>query len=548
MARITADLQRAGLRPGQKEVMHDLQDFFLEHDKGYIAMPTGSGKTVLFATLVAAQEMKSLIVVPTKQLMAQTLAELTARGVDNVLATSDMRSRHDKQKRAEARAVVTTYAQLVSSIRNTWGASILDPADFGMVILDEAHHVMADGARRALKQYDHAFQLGFTATPDYSEARKLTEQLPKIVHELRISEAIDMGLIAPYVNTLLLTGGDMATVKVVRNEYDAKRLEQAINTSARNDAIATFIATELPTQKTMVSCSSIAHARDMTAALRSRGAKAAYVHGRMPKREIESTLASFRRGDITILCNNKLLSEGFDDPTIAVVVNASPTLSPVRQQQRTGRGLRIDPDNSAKEVLIIDCIDANYRAKPVLFMDPAIAGSTGIRSDSSLLPTLRTLAQHKGSASLLATEHEITEYLDGLSVISPARTKRAKKVVPEAQVHEGVVKFLGFTIINGELQRTTPRSYDVDRPSTLFRHNGLCAQTDMDAFFPEKGGSTREAKRVCQACDIREDCLEVSLATQERFGIWGGLSERERRKVSKLVTTFMPQEIMVSEN
>lgn len=68
---------------------------------------------------------------------------------------------------------------------------------------------------------------------------------------------------------------------------------------------------------------------------------------------------------------------------------------------------------------------------------------------------------------------------------------------------------------------------------TSWREQALCAQTDPDSFFPEKGGSTREAKRVCQACQVRDECLEFALANDERFGIWGGLSERERRKLKK---------------
>ena len=63
--------------------------------------------------------------------------------------------------------------------------------------------------------------------------------------------------------------------------------------------------------------------------------------------------------------------------------------------------------------------------------------------------------------------------------------------------------------------------------------SALCAQTDPEAFFPEKGGSTREAKKVCTGCEVRAECLEYALANDERFGIWGGLSERERRKLKK---------------
>ena len=59
----------------------------------------------------------------------------------------------------------------------------------------------------------------------------------------------------------------------------------------------------------------------------------------------------------------------------------------------------------------------------------------------------------------------------------------------------------------------------------------LCAQTDPEAFYPEKGGSTREAKKVCLACEVRDQCLQYALDNDERFGIWGGLSERERRKI-----------------
>ena len=66
-----------------------------------------------------------------------------------------------------------------------------------------------------------------------------------------------------------------------------------------------------------------------------------------------------------------------------------------------------------------------------------------------------------------------------------------------------------------------------------WQERALCAQTDPEAFFPEKGGSTREAKMVCVSCEVRAECLEYALANDERFGIWGGLSERERRKLKK---------------
>jgi len=66
-----------------------------------------------------------------------------------------------------------------------------------------------------------------------------------------------------------------------------------------------------------------------------------------------------------------------------------------------------------------------------------------------------------------------------------------------------------------------------------WQDKALCAQTDPEAFFPEKGGSTREAKRVCAKCEVRQPCLEYALDHDERFGIWGGTSERDRRRLRR---------------
>jgi WhiB family transcriptional regulator, redox-sensing transcriptional regulator len=72
-----------------------------------------------------------------------------------------------------------------------------------------------------------------------------------------------------------------------------------------------------------------------------------------------------------------------------------------------------------------------------------------------------------------------------------------------------------------------------DEDELGWQDQALCAQTDPEAFFPEKGGSTREAKRVCRSCDVRAECLEYALEHDERFGIWGGMSERERCQLKR---------------
>ena len=83
-----------------------------------------------------------------------------------------------------------------------------------------------------------------------------------------------------------------------------------------------------------------------------------------------------------------------------------------------------------------------------------------------------------------------------------------------------------------KLTDATSIDYDQDVDGE-WQTRALCAETDPEVFFPEKGGSTKAAKQVCKACIVRDDCLEWALETGERFGIWGGLSERERRKLTK---------------
>ena len=94
---------------------------------------------------------------------------------------------------------------------------------------------------------------------------------------------------------------------------------------------------------------------------------------------------------------------------------------------------------------------------------------------------------------------------------------------------------VGKTLRGLDMAQLLPIAGDANNDSVElgWQERALCAETDPEAFFPEKGGSTREAKRVCLSCEVRTECLEYALAHDERFGIWGGLSERERRRLKR---------------
>jgi len=85
---------------------------------------------------------------------------------------------------------------------------------------------------------------------------------------------------------------------------------------------------------------------------------------------------------------------------------------------------------------------------------------------------------------------------------------------------------------HAEVYRIYPLHNGVDEDRG-WQSRALCAQTDPESFFPEKGGSTREAKKICLNCEVKAECLSYALANDERFGIWGGLSERERRRLKR---------------
>lgn len=108
---------------------------------------------------------------------------------------------------------------------------------------------------------------------------------------------------------------------------------------------------------------------------------------------------------------------------------------------------------------------------------------------------------------------------------SPAKEESPRQGVftvgPKTTTRIGVVALADLYGVNSEAELD-------------WMDDALCAQTDPEAFFPEKGGSTREVKRVCSACEVRQECLDYALANDERHGIWGGKSERERRKLKKL--------------
>ena len=206
-----------------------------EQVRGYVSAPTGSGKTVLFTRFLeelrqhSSEPLKTLIVVPTTQLVEQTQTALVTHGFTGAVR----RTEGWKEDKGDFDAMVTTYAGFSAHLRRSWEYA-LKPDNYSLVIFDEAHHLQGEQTQRILKErFAHAMQLGFTATPDYDMRRQLANILPDEIHRIQNSEAVQEGLISPFATLLLATNTDMSSVKILgTGEYDSEDMDRVLNIAA----------------------------------------------------------------------------------------------------------------------------------------------------------------------------------------------------------------------------------------------------------------------------------------------------------------------------
>lgn len=167
------------------------------------------------------------------------------------------------------------------------------------------------------------------------------------------------------------------------------------------------------------------------------------------------------------------------------------------------------------------------------------ASPNELEAEATKLLETASRAQVSRSTSPLNRKADTGPWLksgNGEVPITVVEIEEPPKYVAEQLPRQTDAELRKLALELGLMSLKTPRtknSFGEYDDGEAWREDALCATTDPEAFFPEKGGSTREAKRVCAACDVRKECLEFALDHDERFGIWGGLSERERRRLKK---------------
>jgi superfamily II DNA or RNA helicase len=335
------------LRPYQQEA-HDcvLRDFE-SSSSTLCVMPTGCGKTVLFGAVARSmrQQGRILVIAHRKELIeqaARTMHLMTGERVDIEMADQWA----DQAYRTKAPIVVSSVQTQIAGGGGAGRMARFDPKEFGLVVIDEAHHAPANSYRKMLKHY-HAGNpalklMGVTATPDRKDEAALGEIFDTVAYDYEISDAIRDGWLVPIEQNMVHVHGlDFSACRTTAGDLNQGDLAAIMEQEAMLHSVASPVMEIADGRKVLVFVASVRHAELICEIFnRHELGSAGWVHGGTPTWERESLFRRYRDGDVRILCNVGVATEGFDEPTIEVVAVARPTKSRSLYAQMVGRGTR----------------------------------------------------------------------------------------------------------------------------------------------------------------------------------------------------------------
>ncbi|MFO0647839.1 MAG: DEAD/DEAH box helicase [Polyangiales bacterium] len=321
-----------------------------------VCLPTGAGKTVVFAHLARLARRPVLVIAHREELLEQARAKLVkALGDESVVAVEQGARRAD----VSARVVVCS----VRSLRTERLARLIAGRDAGLVIYDECHHAAADDNLRVLRElgcFDAAWEgtlVGFTATTSRGDGRGLDDVFERIVYARTLPEMIADEYLVPLRGYRISTGADLSRLSGRGADFVVEELAEAVDIEERNALVARSIQELARDRRTIAFCVTVAHAQHLKRSLQALGVRAATVWGDMESDLRAKTLRDFAAGKVQVLTNVAVLTEGFDDPGVACVAMARPTRSEGLYAQCVGRGTRLHPDK--RDCLVLDFVDAS---------------------------------------------------------------------------------------------------------------------------------------------------------------------------------------------
>jgi superfamily II DNA or RNA helicase len=334
-----------------------------EFDSTLVEAATGLGKTVIISMLARDWPGRVVVVAHRDELIRQAVDKLTAiTGEEPGVEMGEERIEQEGLLRPP-RLVVTSVQTMSRPGRH----ARFDPAQFGLLVIDEAHHAVAGSYRAVIDWFRRnpaCKLLGVTATPRRADEIALGQVFESVAFRYGIEEAVGDGWLVPVSQRAVKVEGlDFSKVRSLAGDFHEGELEEILIQEELLHKVAAPTAEIVGDRPALVFCCSVKHAELMAAVLeRYRPGATAWLSGQSDRQTRRETVEAYREGRIQYLLNCGLFLEGFDAPITSAVVMARPTKSVVLYQQVLGRGTRPLPG-------VVDGLDTAAGRKA------AIAGS-----------------------------------------------------------------------------------------------------------------------------------------------------------------------------
>ena len=338
------------LRPYQQEAMEQTLQKFERYHSLLCVMATGLGKTVYFSHIAKKflKHGRIMVIAHREELIYQ--AQRTMERILGVKPEIEMAENYAHTWRwLAAECVIATVQTLNSVCNDDWRVKRFDPKDFSLLIIDECHHATADTYRRVISHFrinPNLRVLGVTATPDRADEEALGKIFQDVAYEYGILDGINDGWLVPIQQYIpFIQDLDFSKCRTTAGDLNGKDLEEVLLYEQNLQGFAKPILELTQNKKTLIFTASVAHAERLAEILnRSKPDKAEFVCGTTDSEVRKRILNRFASGEIQYLCNVGIATEGFDLPTIEVIVMARPTKSRCLYTQMIGRGTRPLPD------------------------------------------------------------------------------------------------------------------------------------------------------------------------------------------------------------